>query len=165
MDGQEMSILETFRRCELFLGLDDSQLIKIADLPSCQVKETADQEIIFKGGEQAADLYVVAEGMINLVLKLPASSSHPEEQSLWGTITKGGVFGWGAVVPPSIRIGSAISKGSSTLVSIGGDELRALFDADTRLGYEVMKGLVRIVSSRVWSIEKLLASGKRSPFI
>lgn len=160
-----MSVLETLKRCELFIGLDDSDILKIVDLPSCQAKEYADQEVISKGGEHATHLYVIADGRINLVLKLPANPSQPQEEWVWDTITKGGAFGWGALVSPNIRISSAVSNGSSTIISISGNELRALFDGDTRLGYEVMKSLVKVIASRVWNIETLLATNKRSPFI
>ena len=160
-----MGLAEILKRSELFVGLDDEAIRKITSLPSCQIRELGDQEVIFNGGDQASHLYVVAEGRVHLLLKFSEKDSGPQGESRWGVITKGGVFGWGALVPPHIRIGSAVSSGFSLIVSISGAELRELFDKDTQLGYEVMKGLVKIISSRVWNIERLLATGKRSPFI
>ena len=160
-----MDIFETLRRSELFLGLDDINIQKIVDLHSCQSREYDNQEIIFRGGEESKHLYVLEEGKVSLVLKLPAGSFEEGRQTQWRTITRGGIFGWSALVPPPVRIGAAISVGRSTIVSIDGNELRALFDQDTPLGYEVMKSLVKVIASRVWNIERLLSTGKRSPFI
>ena len=160
-----MNIKETLSRCELFLGLDDSDIQKIVDLPSCTAKNYSDQEVIFKGGEGAKHLYIVKEGKVSLILRLPDSVAGEARQAVWRTVTRGGIFGWSSLVPPHFRIGSVVSDGPSTAVSIDGEELWALFDRDTRLGYEVMKSLVRVIASRVWNIEKLLATGYRSPFV
>ena len=160
-----MSISETLKRCELFLGLDDNDIQKIVDLPSCQATSYEAQETIFELGDEARHLYVLEEGQINLVLKLPDSSAKPPEPTIVRTITKGGIFGWAALVPPYVRIMSAITREPSKLISINGNELRALFEKETRLGYEVMNGLIKVIGSRVWNIEQLLITGKRSPFI
>ena len=160
-----MSILETLKRSELFLGLENIDIEKIVDLPSCRVTEYGDEGIIFREGEEAKDFYVLEEGKVSLVLKIPASASGDREHTEWRTITRGGIFGWSALVPPHIRIGASISKGDSRIVCLNGEELRTLFDSDKQVGYEVMKSLVRVIGSRVWNIERLLTTGKRSPFI
>lgn len=160
-----MSILETLKRSELFLGLENVDIEKIVGLPSCRVREYDDEAMIFKEGEKAKDFYVLEEGKVSLVLKIPASASGEREHTEWRTITRGGIFGWSALVPPHIRIGAAVSRGASRIVCINGKELRTLFDNDKQVGYEVMKSLVRVIGSRVWNIERLLTTGKRSPFI
>ncbi len=160
-----IDIVETLKRCELFIGLTNSDVQKVVDLPSCELKEYDDNEAIFERGEEAKYLYVLQEGGVHLILKMPTSLYQPAQQAVWRTITKGGIFGWAALVPPHIRIGSAVSDGLSRVVCINGDELRALFSRDARLGYEIMNSLVRVIASRVWNIEKLLVTGRRSPFI
>jgi len=160
-----MSISETLKRCELFLGLDDNDIQKIVELPSCQTAAYGAEETIFEVGEEARRLYILEEGQVYLVVKLLDSSEKPPKPTVVRTITKGGIFGWAALVPPYIRIMSAISKEPSKLISISGNELRTLFDKDPRLGYEVMNGLIKVIGSRVWNIEQLLITGKRSPFI
>ncbi|MFC1933151.1 cyclic nucleotide-binding domain-containing protein, partial [Chloroflexota bacterium] len=107
-----MSTIGALKRCELFLGLDNNDLQRIADLPSCQEKAYQSQGIIFEAGEDAKHLYVLEEGQVNLVVKIPAGSSHLPEQTLVHTITKGGIFGWSALVPPHIFTMSAMSKES-----------------------------------------------------
>ena len=160
-----MNTVQIVKRSELFLGLNDDDLQKIVDLPSCQAKTYQAQETIFEAGEQAKYIYVVQVGRVNLIVRMPTSSSGSLEQTVLRTITRGGVFGWSALVPPQVRIMSAVTREASKVVAISGNELRTLFDKDPRLGYEVMSGLVRVIGSRVWAIEQLLITGKGSPFL
>ena len=53
------------------------------------------------------------------------------------------MFGLSALVPPYLRRMSAISKGSSRVVCVSGNELRTLFDNEPRLGYEVLNALLK----------------------
>jgi CRP-like cAMP-binding protein len=158
-------VIATLKRCEVFLGLDDSELQKIVALPSCQRKTYKPKETIFEAGEKAEHFYVLEEGQVNLLVKIPTSESDMPEQTLVRTITRGGVFGWSALVPPHFRMMSAISKEDSKVVAIGGNELRTLFHKEPHLGYEVARSLLRVIGSRVWNIEQLLITGKRSPFL
>ena len=159
-----MSTFETLKRCELFLGLDDIELQKIVDLPSCIEKTREAQETIFEAGKEAKNLYMLEEGQVNLVVKIPTGSSDLLEETVVRTITKGSVFGWSALVPPYVYTMSAICSQPSKVVVIGGNELRTLFDEDAHFGYEIMNGLLRIIGTRVRNIEQLLVTGKRSPF-
>lgn len=159
-----MSIIGTLKRCEIFLGLDDTDLLKIAELPSCQEESYQAQEIIMTAGTEARKFYLVEEGRINLVLRETTCPSPLPEQTAVRTITKGGTFGWSALVPPHVRILGAITKTPCKVVSIGGDELRHLFDKEPRLGYEVTKDLLKVIAWRLKNIEQLLVTGKGSLF-
>ena len=160
-----MSIVETLKRSELFLGLDDNDIQKIVDLPSCQATSYEAQATIFELGDAAVNLYVLEEGQINLVVKLYDDSAKASKPTIVRTITKGGIFGWAALVPPNVRIMSAITKEPAKLIAINGNELRILFQKEPKLGYEVMNGLIKVIGSRVWNIEQLLTTGRRSSFI
>jgi len=160
-----MSIVDTLKRSELFLGLDDDDIQKIVDLPSCRETSYEAQATIFELGDAAVNLYVLEEGQINLVLKLHDGEAKASKPTIVRTITKGGIFGWAALVPPNVRIMSAITKEPAKLIAINGNELRILFQKEPKLGYEVMNGLIKVIGSRVWNIEQLLITGRRSPFI
>jgi CRP-like cAMP-binding protein len=157
-----MNTVEVLKRCELFLGLDNSDLQKIVDRPSYQERTYDAEEVIFEAGDEARNLYVLDEGQVNLVIKVPTGSPEVIEQIVVRIITKGGVFGWSALVSPYIYTMSALSQASSRVVSINGNELHSLFESDTRLGYEVMSSLIRVIGARVRHIEQLLITGKRS---
>ncbi|MFC2007390.1 cyclic nucleotide-binding domain-containing protein [Chloroflexota bacterium] len=152
------------KRCEVFLGLDDTDLLKIAELSSCQEESYQSQEIIMTAGTEARKFYLVEEGQINLVLRETDSPFPLPEQTVVRTVTKGGTFGWSALVPPHVRILGAVAKTSCKVLSIGGGELRHLFDQEPRLGYEVTKDLLKVIAWRFMNIEQLLVTGKGSLF-
>ena len=156
-----VTAIESLKRCEIFLGLDNDDLQKIVDLLSCQEITYQAQEIIFSAGQSAEHLYVLAEGKVDLVARVsppPKSSSPP----LIITIGKGGIFGWPALVPPHIFSLTAVAKTQAQVLSIGGSEIRNLFELHPNIGYEVTKSLLQVIASRFRTIEQLLITGKRS---
>ena len=83
-----MSTIEILKRCEVFLGLDTDDLQKIVDLPSCQAKTYQTQEVIFRAGEDARQLYILEEGQVDLVMKVGRLWSVPlvKAESLAGQL-------------------------------------------------------------------------------
>jgi len=156
-----LSAFEVLKRCEIFLGLADNELQKIVELPSCRERICQPKEVIFRAGEPAEHLYIIEEGQVDLIVKI-AASPDSAEQMVVCTIGKGGIFGWPAVVPPHIFTMTAISKGASKVIAIGGAEVRALFKQHPDIGYEVTQSLLRVIASRFRTIEGLLIKGKRS---
>jgi CRP-like cAMP-binding protein len=159
-----LGIIETLKRCEVFLGLADKDLQKIAELPSCREEAYQVREVIFESGGEAKNFYVVEEGQVNLVLRESASQFHLPKHTVVRTVTKGGTFGWSAVVPPHFRILGATSKSPSKVLAVSGQELLALFDREPHLGYEVMNSLLRVIATSFRNIEQLLVTGKGPPF-
>ncbi len=160
-----MRTTEILKRCEVFLGLHDSELQNIVDLPSCREEAYEAQEIIFKAGEEAKHFYVLKEGRVNLVLKLPTHSSQLPNQTIVTTTTIGGSFGWPALVPLHVFTLSAICQEPSKVIVISGKELRILFDKEPHIGFEVLKSLVRVIGTRFRMLEQLLTTGKTSPLL
>ena len=159
-----MGIEETLKRADVFLWLDDSDLHEIAKLPSCQEQDYQAQEVIFRAGDKAKYLYVISEGQVNLVMEI-AGAKQPAKQVIVDITTKGGLFGWSALVPPHSYVMSAICQEPSKVISINGTELFALFDKDNRIGYKVFQCLTRIIGSRLRDLEQVLLKGKRWPFL
>lgn len=159
-----MGIEETLKRAEVFLGLDDSDLNKIASLPSSREETYQAQEIIFRAGDEAKYLYVIKEGQINLVMEVPSKSTQPATQVVVDVITKGGLFGWSALVAPHSYVMSAICQKPSKVAVVSGAELSSLCDKENRIGYQILRSLTRIIGSRLRDIEQLLVRGKRWPF-
>ena len=91
-----MGIEKILKRAEVFLGLDDSDLSKIAVLPSCQEKTYQPEEVIFREGDKAKYLYVLKEGRVDLVMELPPGSKQAATEVVVERIRTGGFFGWSA---------------------------------------------------------------------
>lgn len=157
-----MIALEALKRCEIFLGLDNSDLQRIVELPSCQEKTYQPGEVIFHAGQSAEHLYVLVEGQVDLVAEASAPSSKLRKSTLITIIGKGSIFGWPALVPPHVFSLMALAKAPAQVLAIGGSDIRNLFRLHPHIGYEVTQSLLQVVASRFRTIEQLLVTGKRS---
>ncbi len=159
-----MSIKEALERAEIFLGLDNADLAKIASLRSCHEADCQAGQIIFKAGERARYIYILKEGQVDLVSGIPSPASQKPELIV-ERVTTGSLFGWSALVEPHYYALSGVCKEPSKMVAIDGTELLELFAKDHRLGYEVFQSLARIIGTRVRVVEQFLVLGKRWPFL
>ena len=158
-----MGIEKTLKRTEVFLGLDDSDLSKIAALASCREKAFHPEEVLFRAGDEAKYLYVLKEGQVDLVMEVPPKSKKAATQVVVDRVTTGGFFGWSALVEPHFYVMSAICKEPSRVVIISGVELMALFDKDYYIGYKVFQSLSQIIGIRLRGMEQVLVQGQRWP--
>ncbi len=159
-----MTVVQNLKRAEVFLGLDDIALGKIAALPSCREELYSAGQVIFSAGDEARFLYVLSEGQVKLV----ASGSLEFGQATKPTvdrITTGGLLGWSAVVEPHFYTMSAVCTEPSRIVAISGAELLVLFERNPHLGYQVLQSLSRIIGTRLRDVEQFLVKGKRWPFL
>lgn len=151
--------VEILKRCEVFLGLTDEELQKIALLPSARLRNAKAGTVIFREGEEARTLYVLDEGRVMLTMKL--SSGRGTREEVVDVVTKGGIFGWSVLVAPYILTRSAKCIVPCKLLSIDGKELREFLDKESRIGYEILQGLVRVIAGRLRDTQWLLVFGKR----
>lgn len=160
----DVSIEDTLKRAELFLGLDDADLRRIATLPSSREAEFAAGEVIIRDGTRANHLFVLREGQIELAVDVPAEHWQGQRTVVIDRITTGGCFGWSALVRPHFYVMSAVCLDRAEVVVISGAELMALFDDDCNIGYRVFQSLSHIVGARMRDVEQALARGQRWPF-
>ena len=158
-----MGIAETLKRTEVFLGLDDSDLGKIAALPSCLEASYQAGEVIIRAGDEAKFLYVLKEGEVDVVMSVPMRSEQATRVVV-DVITKGGFFGWSALVKPHFYTMSAICRKPCMVAAISGTELVALFEKEYYIGYKVFQSLARIVGTRLRDLEQVMVRGERWPF-
>lgn len=158
-----MGIEETLKRAEVFLGLEDDDLRRIAALPSCREEAYEAGDVIFHSGDEARFLYILQEGQVELTVEAPSDFVAGAAVAI-NTIRKGGCFGWSALVKPHSYVMAARCRKPSRVVVLSGTELNALFDTDNRIGYKVMRSLMQIIGTRLRYLEQLLATGERHPF-
>jgi toluene monooxygenase system ferredoxin subunit len=144
-----MNLVPALRRCEVFVGLDDSDLEKVAALPSWRKETYKKGEFIFQENVAAKDFYILEDGEVRLVTGINKEDSSGVAQVPVDTITKGDVFGWSSLVAPHFLTLSAMCVKPSSILAVSGSELNALMDSNHSLGYEVMKGLVRVIGARL----------------
>lgn len=158
-----MDLMQLLRRCEVFVGLDDSDLQKIADLPSWQRKTYNAGDFIFREGAVSNNFYVLDDGEINLLVASRKEGTKELIHVAVDTVTKGDVFGWSSLVAPHTRSMSALCIKCSTVVAVSGTELNELMDCNHSLGYEVTKSLVRVIAKRLRELQCELVGKERLP--
>ena len=158
-----MNLVQVLKRCEVFVGLDDSDLEKIASLSSWRMSTYRAGEFIFHENALAKDFYILDKGEISLVVTLPEEGAKELAQIPVDTITKGDVFGWSSLVAPHSLTLSAICAKPSSVVAVNGAELSQLFDRNCSAGYEVMKGLVRVIGARLRDLRSRLVDKEKLP--
>ena len=157
-------IIDTLKRAEVFLGLDDERLVKIAALPSCRYLDFAVGDIIFRDGDEALDLYVLDSGQVNLVIEVKHRTRPGLYRVVIKKLTTGSFFGWSALTEPPQFLLSAIAGRPSKVLAVNGAEVMTLFEQDPFLGFKIYQYLAHVISVRVRDIEQVLLMGKRQPF-
>ncbi len=157
-------VIDTLKRAEVFLGLDDAQLEKIAALPSCRYLEFPVGETVFRGGDQAVDLYVIDSGQVSLVVEVKHRTRPGLHRVVIKKLTTGSFLGWSALTEPTQFLLSAFAARPARLLAINGVEVMELFEDDALMGYKIYQYLSHVISLRVRDIQQVLLMGKRQPF-
>jgi CRP/FNR family cyclic AMP-dependent transcriptional regulator len=158
-----MNLVPLLKRCELFIGLEEGDFQKIANLPSWQRNTYDAGDFIFREGDLSKALYILEEGEISLIVASRKVGTKKLVQVPVDTVTKGDIFGWSALVAPHSRNMSAICIKRSTVIAVSGTELNELMNSNHSLGYEVMKSLVCIVARRLRDLQDKLAGKLKLP--
>jgi CRP-like cAMP-binding protein len=135
-----MGVLEQAR---FFSGLTRPQLERVAALG--RGRSFPQDTRIYTVGDAVDDFYVLADGVVRFTLGLGK-----RETSAGDIIRRGDVFGWAPLVEGHPRrIATAYCLTPCEVVAIDGGALSGLMDADTGLGYAMMKKLAVLLTSEL----------------
>jgi CRP-like cAMP-binding protein len=144
------------KECDIFSGLNDGQLEKLVAIS--KRKTFAPGTLVFKIGGRATHLFLVEKGKVFLEMKGDMGHTRPPMAVIVDAVTRWEAFGWSSFVEPNIYTLSALTADQTSLISFDGEKLKALMGEDPLMGYEIAKGLSRLMASRLKSARVLLAS-------
>lgn len=147
MDG------EILRRNEIFEGMDDSQVSRLAAV--AQPRRLRPGECLFLMGERAEHLYIVVGGKIELTF--PFSFGGTMRDICVESKLPGSALGWSALVKPYRFTLSARAAESSEVTSFARQDLSQVFDANPQTGYLFTKAVSAIVGRRLLHVQALWA--------
>ncbi|MBM3166114.1 MAG: cyclic nucleotide-binding domain-containing protein [Chloroflexi bacterium] len=153
-----VNVVPVLKRCEVFVGLDDGDVQKIANLSSWQRNTYKPGDYVFRQDATANYFYVLEEGEISLLVTVQADSPDSTKDVPVDTVTTGDIFGWSSLVAPHSLTMSALCIKPSTVLIVSGIELVGLLDCNPAIGYEVMKGLVRVIGARFRDLRRRFAN-------
>ena len=154
-----MVTVQHVKEFELFKGLTDSDLDKIAEL--CQLYTLHDGDRILEEGTRATNLHICCSGKVDIVtwVKKPWNKYVRVHQALPGE-----VFGWSALVAPYNHSASAICAEDGEEIRIRSTDLLALLHQHPHIGYTIMENLAADIGARLIQMrQSLIAEWQSGP--
>ncbi|MBI4767325.1 MAG: cyclic nucleotide-binding domain-containing protein [Deltaproteobacteria bacterium] len=149
-----MNQSDLLSKVEIFKGLDQQQLDTVNDC--CRIITFNEGKKLFSEGEDAAFLWAVIEGKVDLRFELPGSDS--SEETIVTTISSGKVFGWSSFVPPfKYRLSGYCSSKSCRLIEIKKNCLQKIFETNALIGYRVMTNVSIVIGTRFQQLQEEIA--------
>jgi CRP/FNR family cyclic AMP-dependent transcriptional regulator len=140
------------RQADIFYDLTQSQLERVAAI--CSEVTPKRGQIIFEENSSSDELYVVAAGsieiLVNPALVQSVPTGRPSEPITIATIRRGQTFGEVALVDEGLRSASARCADKRTrLLIVPRNELIGLCDADSNLGYRLMRNIAADLAFKI----------------
>ncbi len=152
-----MAIVDRLKSSELFAGVKKDYLEKISVL--CRSESYQTGAVVFKEGDEATELYVLVAGRVAIEMNVQPVADRPAIPTAVDLTIKDEVFGWSSLVEPYRYTSSARCLTNCTVLAIKGEMLRKYMHDDPALGFELMTGLVQLVSRRHMNTRLRLISG------
>jgi CRP/FNR family cyclic AMP-dependent transcriptional regulator len=145
------NIVNYLKQSDIFYQFTLTQLEMVANL--CQEVVFQAGEIIFKENSSSKELYVIAQGEVEILINPSTISSSPENKrtdSVIATLRRGQSFGEVALVDEGLRSASAraVQKETRMLV-IPRDKLIMLCETYPQLGYRLMYNLAADLAMKI----------------
>lgn len=140
-----MTSLDVLKKAEVFKGLNDEQLASVN--ACCEIKDYKREDKLFSEGDDAAYLWLVAEGEVDIRFELPGRDSSFANNI--STASACAAFGWSGLVPPhKYRLSAYCATAACKVVRAKRDSLLKLFEKNAAIGYRVMTNLTSVVGKR-----------------
>lgn len=138
-----MNLLDTMKAVELFRGLDDRQLDRLAGI--AQAETYHDGDIILSYDQPGDHLYLLGSGQVEVLLDAPDKAARP---TLY--LGAGQIFGEIALLDQGTRSATIRASVDDTVVyRLPRDTLLDLCREDTGLGFLLMRNLALDLSFKL----------------
>jgi len=153
MQAQTVST-SMLKEADIFKSLNDNQLKKLAAI--ADTEEYPAGKVLFKKGDAASRFYIVDQGRALLQTEVDIGPDRAPLLLDLTTVAAKQSLGWSVFAAPYRYTTSCRCLENTRLVSFNADKLNALLDRDPELGYEVLKGIIVILASRLNNARQLL---------
>lgn len=153
-----MISVEILRRYPFFAGLSHNQLVKLAI--AAQEELVSEGGYIFQEGDILKDFFLLLEGNVGLVVKVPDNNHHHKASDhitnnfvtkdvFFSSIIPGDVFGWSGLIPPHESTAGAKALTNCRFVRFNREMLSDDFSADPSLGFWMTQKMAQIIRQRL----------------
>ena len=134
---------EELKKIPLFQNLDSNEVAEVLKLSERQ--DYAKDDFVFQQEDEAKRLFIVEKGLVAMVIQLK-----PGTVRVIATESRGGAFGWAALLPPHRHTTSAKCLEPSQLLALDGSKVRELCYQEPHLGVKFMEGLALFIANRIY---------------
>lgn len=137
-----MELFEILRGNEIFKGLNDEEVKKVAEI--CYKREYKNGTIIFEENSTGSEMYILIEGKVDIQMSMGI-----DDLATVHIIEAGEIFGELSLVDRGQRSATIKAAGDAVAFILEADRFERLVDDNYRIGYIVMGNIARIVSIRL----------------
>jgi CRP-like cAMP-binding protein len=141
----ERALVSVLRAHAFTNGLSDSQVEALAGLAAEVTFE--ENEVVLESGERSTSFYLLVEGSVAVELRTPRFAVCVQ------AVGPGQVFGWSALLDHQDTVFQVRSREHCKALRLDGEKLAAAFEADPRLGVEMLRRTLQVVAGRVKATE------------
>ena len=124
---------------DLFYNLDLNVMSDIADI--CLEEQYPSGKILFKEGEDAKNLYILEEGISDLLID--------EDTFIYSITERSDIFGWSSLIESGKYTATAVCKTDVKVLKIPTRSLHRIFDKNPEFGNVVFRRLAGIFNRRL----------------
>jgi CRP-like cAMP-binding protein len=140
-----MISIDFLDKVQIFQGLNHEQLAEIVKF--CEETELAPGTKLFAQGEDAAYLWIVKEGQVDL--RFDAAGGTSSQAHTISSVSEAGAFGWSSFTSPNkYRLSGYCAGTPCKLIKVKREGLRQLFEEDPDIGYAVISNVAAVVGTR-----------------
>ncbi len=140
---QFMALKQLLKEVMLFAGLSDEELDDLVKL--CQAKSLARGEILAEQGAPGNELFIVAEGFVEVSI-----ASEQDSARVVVNLGKGQIIGEMALIDRGPRSATVRAISDPTVVQVlSRDDFEALCEKNSRIGYKIMKDIAADLSFKL----------------
>ena len=137
--------IDFLNKVQIFQGLNEQQLAEVVKY--CEGAEFQPGANLFKQGEDAAYLWIVKEGQVEL--RFDAGGGASSEEHTISSVSEAGAFGWSSFTSPhKYRLSGYCGDRTCNLIKVDREGLRQLFEKDPQIGYVVISNVAAVIGTR-----------------
>jgi CRP/FNR family transcriptional regulator, cyclic AMP receptor protein len=151
-------VIDNLRRVEIFSGLIDEELLKVAEL--CTALRVPAGTTIFKEGDGGDELYIIHDGSVRVMIntRTPDGTFAPSTINL---LYSGQCFGEMILLNNAARSATVAAVDTATLIVMHEPAFRQLCESNPRIGYVVIRNLAQDLAYKLRSSNLLLRGNIR----
>lgn len=151
-------VIDNLRRVEIFAGLSDEEMLKVADL--CKALRVSAGKTIFDEGDEGSELYIIHEGSVRVMIRARASDGSVSLSTI-NMLYSGQCFGEMTILYNALRSATVVAVDPTTLIVIQEPDFRRLCEENPRIGYCVIRNIAQDLAYKLRSSNLLLRGNIR----